>query len=58
MASKKALIIPFEIIKNEAEGIYYIKADVNFDRTAYGMPAYAGVGNDVKLTVDLRLVKN
>jgi polyisoprenoid-binding protein YceI len=57
MASTKELIVPFEIIKNE-EGIYFIKANVNFDRTAYGMPTYSGVGNDVKLTIDLTLVKN
>jgi polyisoprenoid-binding protein YceI len=57
MASTKELIVPFEIVKNEEEGIYFIKANVSFDRTAYGMPTYGGVGNDVKLTVDLKLKK-
>jgi hypothetical protein len=57
MASTKELIVPFEIVKNEAEGIYFIKANVSFDRTAYGMPSYGGVGNEVKLTVDLKLEK-
>jgi polyisoprenoid-binding protein YceI len=58
MASTKELIVPFEIVQNEEEGIYFIKANVNFDRTAYGMPTYGGVGNEVKLTIDLTLVKN
>ena len=57
MSSTKALNIPFEIKKNKTTGAYKLLGEVAFDRTEYGMAPYGGVGDEVKLTIDVMLEK-
>ena len=57
LSTTKPMIVPFEVLKDN-EGNFYLKGAVSFNRVDYGMEDKFGAGEEVNLSIDLRLVKN
>ena len=61
LGNDNKLTLPFNYLgtseNSEGNNIYVFEGEINFDRTAYGMPEAESVGNIVKLNFYTELIK-